>query len=185
MIAKKIRSIILLSLQLIFIHLSGQTSLNKIVVSNGGQAISGTNYKANLTIGQGLVAKSQTEKTQANIGFWYIPEQGSTEPTTKAKIKINVEKQKTPVFNPINELKIYPNPFYSKATAEFQVGKNGRVRLVLIDMNGSIVSYVMDEMLTAGRYKVPLKAQGLSNALYNLVLVTDGKQLYQRFMVLN
>ena len=164
--------------------LHGQTILSKIVISNGGLPITGNDYKANLTFGQALVAKIKTENTQANIGFWHIPEQGGSE-TTKAKIKINVERQKTPIANPINELKIYPNPFYSRATAELQVGKNGRVRLVLIDMNGSIVSYVMDEMLTAGRYKVPLKAQGLSNALYNLVLVTDGKQLYQRFMVLN
>jgi len=166
------------------VEITGQTSLKKIVISNGGQAITGNNYKMNLTLGQALVAKTNTEKTQASIGFWYIPEQVSSE-TTKARIKLNVEKQKTPVSNPINDLKIYPNPFYSKATAEFQVGTNGRVRLVLIDMNGSIVSYLMDERLTAGRYKVPLKAQGLSNALYNLVLVTDGKQLYQRFMVLN
>jgi len=166
------------------VEITGQTSLKKIVISNGGQAITGNNYKMNLTLGQGFVAKTKSENTQANIGFWYIPEQGSSE-TTKARIKLNVEKQKTPVSNPINDLKIYPNPFYSKATAEFQVGTNGRVRLVLIDMNGSIVSYLMDERLTSGRYKVPLKAQGLSNALYNLVLVTDGKQLYQRFMVLN
>jgi len=156
--------------------LTGQTILNKLVISNGGQSSSNLNYRTNLTIGQSFAAKLQQANTQACVGFWYLPKEMSTS---------TLEIEKNSVLDPVFALKLFPNPFQSKTTAEFQVGAKGRVRLFWVDMQGNLVSNLLDEVLTPGKYRVILKADGLVNAMYTLVLTTEQQRLHQKAIVLN
>jgi|GEM_PF-1551409 len=156
--------------------LTGQTKLNKLVISNGGQTSLNSNYITNLTIGQSFAAKLQQANTQACVGFWYLPKEMSTS---------TLEIEKNNVLDPVSSLKLFPNPFQNKTTAEFQVGVKGRVRLFWVDMQGNLVSTLLDEVLTPGKYRVGLKSEGLTNAMYTLVLMTDQQRLHQKAIVLN
>lgn len=153
-----------------------QTKLAKQVISNGGQTISNGSYRTNLTIGQSFAAKVQQANSQACIGFWYLPKELSTS---------TLDIKKSNELDPISSLKLFPNPFQHKTTAEFQIGTKGRVRLFWVDMQGNLVSNLMDEVLTPGKYRVVLKADGLINAMYTLVLTTDQQRLHQKAIVLN
>lgn len=155
---------------------NAQTRLAKQVISNGGQTSSNSNYITNLTIGQSLAAKLQQSNIQACVGFWYLPKEMST--TT-------LEIEKNNILDPVSTLKLFPNPFQYKTTAEFQVGLKGRVRLFWVDMQGNLVSNLLDQVLTPGKYRVVLKADGLINAMYTLVLTTDQQRLHQKAIVVN
>jgi predicted acyltransferase (DUF342 family) len=87
-----------------------QTVLSKVVISNGGQLTSNNVFRLNLSVGQPIVAKTQTEASEASIGFWYEVTGVTNKPFVLEKFKVS-EKV---IVNPIDrgaDLKIYPNPF--------------------------------------------------------------------------
>lgn len=171
----KVKAILILSILYSCLAI-GQTKLSKIVISNGGQVMTGGNYRVNLTIGQSFADKVKQTNTQACVGFWYLAKEMST---------ATVEIERNSVIDPVSYLKIYPNPFHHKATAEFQVNTKGKVKLYWIDMQGNKITDLLDEILIPGQYRVSLKAEPLTSGMYTLVLLSDQQLLKQKCMVMN
>jgi pectinesterase len=63
-------------------------------------------------------------------------------------------------------LRTYPNPFNPSATLEYQVSENGLVSIKLYDVLGNEIKTVLNEMKTAGKYKLNISGNGLSSGVY-------------------
>ena len=177
--------------------LTGQSDLNKLVLSNGGRECIGNNYKVNLTLGQSLAGWSRGISTQASIGFWYVP----LNPVTRfnnAKNPVAIERripsgehgsiyelQRHTYAEKVNSLKIYPNPVVTRASFEFQLAEDGDVHLALFDFKGKRVSTLIRRKMEAGRYKIEFNADQLPGAVYSLVLMTGRFRLQEKCMVMN
>lgn len=180
---KNIRWLLLLRMIVVSAILSGQTTLKKIVISNGGQQISNASYRMNLTIGQALAANLQSEKNDAHIGFWYEVKSSSLKPFKLEKyVQSNGIKIK-PV-NRGNGLIIYPNPFYDQAKIEFELNEHGMTRLSLIDVQGREIDVLMNEVMEQGKYKISYQPRYKVPGMYTLLLTSGTDQVHKSCMIL-
>ena len=60
----------------------------------------------------------------------------------------------------------YPNPFNPATTIEFQIPQAAPVRLEVFDLLGQKVATVVDEIVSAGVYRVPFVATDLPSGTY-------------------
>jgi len=87
----------------------------------------------------------------------------------------------------------YPNPFSTAGesafggnpatTIEFQVPKAGPVRLVVYNVLGEEVALLVNEALSAGRYKVNFNPVGLASGVYFPVLYVEGGVLRGKMLL--
>lgn len=78
----------------------------------------------------------------------------------------------------------YPNPFNSETNFIITLPKNEFASLKVYDMLGREVSMLMNGELSAGRYRVSFKANGLSSGIYYYVLKTGNRTITRKFVLL-
>ncbi len=70
----------------------------------------------------------------------------------------------------------YPNPFQDQTTIEYQLSKEGIVHLRVVDVNGKVVSQLIQgEVRAAGTYQTVFNAENLTEGFYMYQLNVDGK----------
>ena len=63
-------------------------------------------------------------------------------------------------------LSTYPNPFRSQTTLQYVLAQAGPVRISILDVNGRVVTSLLDEWHLPGRYSVPWFSGELDSGLY-------------------
>jgi hypothetical protein len=67
----------------------------------------------------------------------------------------------------------YPNPFNPITTIQYQIPKDGLVRLQIFDILGQKVTTLVNEINKRGRYKIEFNATNLSSGIYFYRLTAD------------
>jgi len=99
-------------------------------------------------------------------------------------LEINVTGIEETATNPLNSLRIYPNPFQTTSTIHFELQDAGPVKLVLYDFFGRELVELLNEQKTAGIYTVNYNATGLPCGIYLCTLTADGSSTSQKLMIL-
>ena len=77
----------------------------------------------------------------------------------------------------INKVKLYPNPFISDFTLEFESEKDQLVRLSVYDLNGKLVKETTSLNMVEGTNKVEIRdVSHLTDGLYIVELETENWQ---------
>jgi nitrous oxidase accessory protein NosD len=84
----------------------------------------------------------------------------------------------------IRHLAIYPNPASEFATISYSLSERTQVRLMVYDMNGRIVSTLVNEVQATGTYQENLAVAGLRPGIYFIHLVTSAFSETKRMVVL-
>ncbi len=88
------------------------------------------------------------------------------------------------VLSSESELKAYPNPFTTSATVEFTLPNTDEVKLEVYDVQGKLVRRLYEGTATAKELQsYALSAEGLSQGVYIVKLVTSTKVLTQKVML--
>ncbi len=69
----------------------------------------------------------------------------------------------------------YPNPFNASTTVKYQLAEPGKVRLRVVNLQGSLVTTILSEQQSAGEYALHWDASALSSGIYFLELITDNR----------
>ncbi|HEX2787657.1 MAG TPA: T9SS type A sorting domain-containing protein [Ignavibacteria bacterium] len=79
----------------------------------------------------------------------------------------------------------YPNPFNPSTTIEFTVkGQRSDVKLFVYDINGKIVSELVNETLPEGKYKFKFNANNLASGIYYYKLISDNFSEVKKMMLI-
>ncbi|MCK4817990.1 T9SS type A sorting domain-containing protein [bacterium] len=68
---------------------------------------------------------------------------------------------------------VFPNPFSNNVTITYQLAWRSSVKLEIIDVNGHLVSTLVDEVRPKGQYQAVFDAADLPNGIYFCVLRTN------------
>ncbi|RPI14894.1 MAG: T9SS C-terminal target domain-containing protein [Ignavibacteriae bacterium] len=60
----------------------------------------------------------------------------------------------------------YPNPFNPSTTVKFEIPKSGNVKIAIYDINGRLVSELLNKQLTTGQYEIEWNASRISSGIY-------------------
>lgn len=81
-------------------------------------------------------------------------------------------------------LQIYPNPFATNATIEFDLQNSGNIEINIFDVTGKAVQSIPNKVYGVGNHKVNFDGNGLENGLYYVnIIAEDG--IITRRLVLN
>jgi hypothetical protein len=103
--------------------------------------------------------------------------------TIKYSQPVNVNSNNNTVPEKFSLLRCYPNPFNPATTISFQIPNKEFASLVVYDLNGRVVSYLVNEKLNAGEYKINFDGSALTSGIYFYKL-TAGEFSDTRKMVL-
>lgn len=78
--------------------------------------------------------------------------------------------------NKSNSYKLYPNPAVDMFTLSFDVKHEGRVRIFITDMNGSIVKNLYDDNLPLSSNKVQFNKLMLAKGIYQVVVALPNQE---------
>ena len=78
----------------------------------------------------------------------------------------------------------YPNPFRQISQINYAVGKGGKVSVRVYDLQGKIVSTLVDETKTAGNYSVTFNAQNVAEGIYYYQLQADNCLITKKMVVI-
>ncbi|MBE2217643.1 MAG: T9SS type A sorting domain-containing protein [Ignavibacteria bacterium] len=78
----------------------------------------------------------------------------------------------------------YPNPFNPVTQISFSVAKAGDIKIKIFDLLGNEVVVLVDQKLSAGKYKTDFSAANFSSGAYFYSLYADGKLLSTKRMLL-
>jgi hypothetical protein len=74
-----------------------------------------------------------------------------------------------------DEMKVYPNPTTGDFSVNFSVKNKGRVKLYVMDMNGKILTVILDKDMPEGNYIYSSNIENVSSGIYFTTLQTvDG-----------
>jgi len=76
----------------------------------------------------------------------------------------------------------YPNPFNPVTTINYSLEKEGRVKLTVYDVTGSIVATVVNENKPSGNYSVKFNATGLASGIYLYKLESGNYSMSKKFV---
>jgi len=74
----------------------------------------------------------------------------------------------------------YPNPFNPTTTIAFSIEKRGLVNLKVYNINGQLVSTLVNRTMTPGNYSVKFDGRGLASGTYYYRLTVDGKLMTKK-----
>ncbi len=94
----------------------------------------------------------------------------------------NVENEQLPEDFQLSQN--YPNPFNPRTKIEFAVPEDSRVKLVVYNSLGQLVTILVDQNMHAGYYNKYFDADALSSGMYIYRLVVNGKAFKTNKMVL-
>lgn len=78
---------------------------------------------------------------------------------------------------------VYPNPIMADAWINVSVKKAGRISLVLHDMQGRIIQYIIDMNVKAGEMTLPLDASRLQKGIYVLKMRTTQGMIMKEIII--
>jgi hypothetical protein len=78
----------------------------------------------------------------------------------------------------------HPNPFESRSLIDFSLPETGRVKLVMYDLNGRVVSQLLNEVRDAGTYTIPVSKDGLKGGIYYYKIEFKGEMIVRKMMIL-
>jgi hypothetical protein len=93
----------------------------------------------------------------------------------------SVAQQSVPVEFALDQN--YPNPFNPASTIHFTLGQSGKTSARVFDIQGRLVTTLVDGVLAAGKHSYAFNALGLSSGVYFLTL-TSGQHSATRKMIL-
>ncbi|MFA7332573.1 MAG: T9SS type A sorting domain-containing protein [Candidatus Delongbacteria bacterium] len=92
-----------------------------------------------------------------------------------------VEAQPLPVSPDL--IRAFPNPFNPTTTLAVELAETGNVELSIFNLNGQLVSTLVDGMLSAGSHQVAFNAGNLPSGLYLARLSTVSGQQVSRLVL--
>jgi hypothetical protein len=78
----------------------------------------------------------------------------------------------------------YPNPFNPTTTIQYSLNKESRVSLRVYDILGREIVTLVDELKSAGNYKLNFNANNYASGIYFYQLQTDNKQIMKKMILL-
>jgi hypothetical protein len=80
-----------------------------------------------------------------------------------------------------SSLSVYPNPFTSRATADFSAAKSGPISIALYTLEGKLLRQLFTGTAEAGALRtLPIDATGLSTGMYLIRMVTKDEVITQK-----
>ena len=134
-----------------------QTKLSNNVVGNGAAVISNSNHTLSLTIGQPIIGNTSNTLNTSNFGFWYQYSQTITD--VEDKWMYEVPKQFELFQN-------YPNPFNPITIIRYGLPKESKVKIVVYNILGEVVTMLIDDLQEAGNYEVKFDASRMASGIY-------------------
>jgi hypothetical protein len=77
-----------------------------------------------------------------------------------------------------------PNPFSSGTALHFAIPAPARVTLKMYDVNGRLVTKLVDENLSAGRHRVEWESAGVSPGVYMAILQVGAERVTRKLTLL-
>jgi len=77
-----------------------------------------------------------------------------------------------------------PNHFNHSTNLNYRVQETGHVLLVVYDINGRLISHLVDGLHSAGVYSVEFNAEGLSSGVYFVRMETEGFRQTQKLLLI-
>ncbi len=124
--------------------------------------------------------------TGADKGFplgdlnWY-PEQKSRWEQGLGPLDV---KQIDNIPNKFSLSNAYPNPFNPTTNIKFNIAKSGFVTLTVYDILGRKVVELVNKEMVAGSYSVTFNASSLASGTYIYRLISNGKQISKKMLLL-
>lgn len=85
----------------------------------------------------------------------------------------------------LTELKVYPNPSNNSARIDFGLVNSSEVEVKVVDLQGKIVSPIILTNLEAGKQTLDLNTSDLSNGMYIIEFLINGKVSRYRLAVIH
>jgi flagellar hook assembly protein FlgD len=80
--------------------------------------------------------------------------------------------------------RVSPNPFNPRTKIEFATARDGRVSIRVFDVQGRLVSTVVDRELPRGAHSFTFDGDRLGSGIYLMRLEADGQQVVKRLSLL-
>ncbi|MBB5436581.1 hypothetical protein HDC92_000245 [Pedobacter sp. AK017] len=144
-----------------------QPQLQRSVISSAGGFAQINSSIVQYTIGEPLVSSLESPPILLSQGFQQ-PEIAGNETE--------------PEINFVNSFIVYPNPASGSTNVEFDLLKDGKVNMQLVNNAGQTVRNFSVNLL-AGKVKYPLLISGLSSGLYYVVLKAANRQYAEKLVI--
>ncbi len=96
---------------------------------------------------------------------------------------MNIQGVITGLEDEVSDLIVYPNPFESTLNIRYSLGKESRVRLRLMDIQGKVIDNIELGMQMEGQHIFTLQNKSLSPGLYVLNMDLGGKTVKRKVIV--
>ncbi len=119
-------------------------------------------------------------------GWAYHVGQGGIHTTTGGNdtFYTSVKQIGTKTPNKFKLFQNYPNPFNPITNFKFQITSLSGVRVNVYDLNGKLVTTLVDKQMHAGEYLITFDGTNYSSGVYFYSLIVDGKVIDTKRMVL-
>jgi hypothetical protein len=77
----------------------------------------------------------------------------------------------------------YPNPFNPYTTIEFDLPRDTKVNLTIYNIRGQKVATLVDQTLSAGKYRYPWRPEGLASGLYMYSIRSDNYRKVKKMVL--
>lgn len=120
-------------------------------------------------MGKGMKGKGNSiKKWLAPIGFLLMDPNQEFEFPEKKKNKIDAD--------------VYPNPANYKNQIDFDLSKNGHVKIEMLDRQGNIIKTILDEDLKKGKHMIPVDVSTLPSNIYYYKITTKSGAETKKFL---
>jgi hypothetical protein len=133
-----------------------QTTVARYVLSNGALNTSGGTKVVRGTVGQPAAGAVVGPTRDAQVGFWYV---------FKGEV-IGVNNLPTQLPTTFRLLQNHPNPVRSQTTIRFDIPEQSHAKLRIFDIQGRVVTTLLDESLSPGEYSILLRPTNLAAGIY-------------------
>ena len=137
--------------------LDAQVQLKNYVFGNGAAALFSGTLTIASTLGQSIIGKTSNSLHTTNIGFWQQYSQTITD--VEDRWMFEVPKQFELFQN-------YPNPFNPTTTIRYGLPKESKVKIVVFNILGEVVTMLVDDLQEAGNYEVKFDASRMASGIY-------------------
>jgi hypothetical protein len=149
---------------------SGQTVLDRAVISSGGGTATTTSSRLDYTIAEPATGVASNGQTVGQFGFWMS---GATTTLGTGEAVAGV----------ITSLRLGPNPASDVTRLTLTLAAPSTVELTLHDATGRELSRRALGRLNAGEHVMTVDLAGLASGAYSLVALVDGALLRTQLTV--
>lgn len=148
-----------------------------------GTVVVEDNYAYTVSEGEGIKVFDITDKTapteiayydganssrgiSVNEGFAFVAERTAGVSIYKNDLVVSIDDKNKIIPAEFTLLQNYPNPFNPSTTIKFDLNREGRVKLQIVNSLGQVVDTVFDDFKPAGSYIVKYNAEKLASGIY-------------------